>query len=143
MLRFLWIFLFIVLGCQSKPPVKQAFQELKLGALKGDVLETMGSPVRSTRKKGVDRWYYYLTPEASKSIRVLHFKKGVLVYKGEPVKPLLTADEMEEIKQQYKHQGQGKKIKPFKRSVSDKQLKKIIKKEIKGESKKNSRFEEL
>lgn len=141
MLRILLAFCFIFVGCQSRQPA-QAFGRLKLGLLKGDVLAIMGSPARSTRKKGIDRWYYYMEPENPNSLKVLHFDQSRLIYKGDPIKPLLTAEEMEEIKKQYNHQGQGKKPKPFKRSVSDKALKEMIKKEMKSEKKK-SRFEEL
>lgn len=141
MFRVLLIFSFVFIGCQSRQP-SQLFEQLALGMLKGDVLETLGSPVRSTRKNSIDKWYYYMEPENPKSLKVLHFKNSRLAYKGDPIKPLLTAEEMEEIKKQYKRQGQGNKPKPFKRSVSDKQLKEMIKKEMKSENKK-SRFEEL
>lgn len=88
---FAFAFLFILLvlinnglvGCQTSPQV--AFESIEMGAKKGEVLSTLGGPVRSYRKDGYERWVYRMQSKSGAwMIKELWLKDGVVVQKVVP-----------------------------------------------------------
>lgn len=104
---------------------------------KRDVLDLAGNPRFTDRKKGIDRWYYYLEPERPSSIREVHFRDNIVIYKGKRIQPDLTVEEEEAVR--------APKPKPYIKSMSDEELKGLIKKELKKEKKKKKkpRYEKI
>lgn len=101
------------------------YDAVEIGMAKSEVLDIAGPPHWSDHTEGHDRWIYYMKPETRQQERIVYFQHGMVVKKGLREKPVLTAQEMEEIKKP-----RQKKI-MFKPKYTDEQLKKIIKKEIK------------
>lgn len=52
---------------------------------KTDVLALMGSPVRTERMRGQDRWTYIFYEKNIRFEKEIHFVRGNVVYVGEPV----------------------------------------------------------
>lgn len=117
------LFLFII-ACSSSNQRQLEFQKIQIGMVKSEVIATAGPPYWSDRKQGQDRWIYYMNPKDREIERVVYFEDGRVVSKGLRKKPLLSAEEMEAIK------ADPVNPRPHKRKVSDKELKKIIKKEL-------------
>ncbi len=78
---------FIVLGgCQT--PDMDLWNQVQPGMDKGEVLEIMGSPRTTERKKMQDRWIYWLYDKDNLNVRQVHFDQGKAVYVGaEPSVP--------------------------------------------------------
>ncbi len=135
------IFLLILTHCShSEYSRRLEFESIKMGMVKSEVLDSAGPPHWSDRNKGMDRWFYYLEPGDRQTEKVVYFKEGRVFRKGLRDQPLLTAEEAEEIKRP--------KVplpKPFKPSMTEKQLRKAIKKEIKKNKrhKRKSQYETL
>ncbi len=138
-MRILLISTFLLLmSCQLWTSRQDEFNDVQLGMTKPQVIEVLGSPSWSDRKNGEDRWIYFLDPQNRSSERLVYFKKGVVSRKGLRDKPMLTAEEMDALK---KERPQSFTHKP---SVSEKELRKIIKKEIeKKEGSQKENFEKL
>ena len=103
---------------------------------KADVLELMGSPVSTSRKYGADRWYYYIKPGNKKSKRVLYFDEGFLIYRGRIIPPPISAEEADMLKEP------KQKAEPMgstRRSMTDEELRALIKKEIRKKKRKKKR----
>lgn len=80
------IAIFIVLagltGCQTN--MKKAFEEIKLGMDKDQVLEIIGGPRAVTRFHGKDRWFIMFYDEGLRHEREIHFLNGIADYVGNP-----------------------------------------------------------
>jgi outer membrane protein assembly factor BamE len=72
-------------ACQSSP--LRQFSELKAGMEKDDVLNIMGSPNRSQRFHGKDRWTYVFYDNKIRFEKEIHFFEGNAVYIGEVWQP--------------------------------------------------------
>lgn len=105
MLRFLAIPV-VLLGlmttaCQTSM-VKQ-FSDIKPGMEKDDVLELMGSPNRTQRFHGKDRWTYIFYDQRIRFEKEIQFFEGNAVYIGdtwqpEPEKSAVAVDKVNEDK---------------------------------------------
>ena len=103
---------------------------IEIGMSKSEVLDVAGPPHWSDRYDGYDRWTYYMNPIRKQQEKIVYFRQGLVIQKGLKEKPLLTAEEMEEIKKP------RVKTKPYQRKYSDEQLRGLIKQEIRKESQK-------
>ena len=136
---FLWMTFILFVGCQSKPLIDR-YYDVEIGAHKGDVLATLGSPRSSRRISGLDHWYYNLRPGHRNSRRVLIFDEGFLSYKGPLVPPPITAAEADQLK---KPRVKAKPKPTYKRALSDKALRQIIKKDMKVKKQKKDSYEPI
>lgn len=84
---------FSTLGCQTNE-LKQ-YEKLKVGMDKGDVIDIMGSPRRSERWHGQDRWTYIFYQDREEYLKEVHFLGGRASYVGEQWKPEVSADEQD------------------------------------------------
>ena len=111
-----------------------------MGMSKSKVLEVAGPPHWSDRHAGMDRWIYYMKPEDKQTEKVVYFRQGQVFQKGQRIKPVLTADEMDEI-----NQPKPPTLKKFKPSMSESQVREAIKKEMRKQKKKkkNHKFESI
>ncbi len=136
------ILVFALVACASPNERRlEDFEAIKTGMIKADVLEVAGPPHWSDRWQDHDRWMYYMVPDDRQTERVVYFKNGKVVLTGERIKPLLSAEEMDELKKPRSSQ----KNKDFKPSMSEDELRKAIKKEIEKQNKgkKKPKFETL
>jgi outer membrane protein assembly factor BamE len=78
-------FLFISLGCQTN--MKHAFEKLKVGMDKDQVLETIGGPRAVTRFHGKDRWFIVYYSEGFRYEKEVHFTNGLATYVGDSYEP--------------------------------------------------------
>jgi hypothetical protein len=86
----------ILFGACQTPPIKD-FEHISLGQDKSDVIETVGGPSWSDRRKGIDRWTYIIYQDGVRLERQVHFLDGIVTYKGEPVQPFITAEEQDQF----------------------------------------------
>ena len=134
----LFLLFFLVAACSSQQTRIEEFNSIQLGMVKSDVIAKAGAPYWSDRKKGQDRWIYYMNPKDREQEKVVYFEDGKVVAIGARKKSTLSADEMDAIKEK------KIKTKPHKRKYSDKELKQIIKKELKKSKKKSeTKFEKI
>ena len=93
---------------------------------KGDTLELVGSPNTSRRRQSIDSWTYRFYNGKKTQ---LNFKEGVLVYKGPPTKPRISAEEQDILNQP---RPPKTKVPPRHRTrrLTDKQLRDVLKKEV-------------
>ncbi len=75
------LFIFGLSGCQTN--MKKAFEEIKPGMDKAQVLEIIGGPRAVTRFHGKDRWFIMFYNEGVRYEREVHFLNGVADYVGE------------------------------------------------------------
>ncbi len=68
-------------GCQTN--MKKAFDEIKPGMDKDQVLETIGGPRAVTRFHGKDRWFVMFYQDDIRYEREIHFSNGIADYVGE------------------------------------------------------------
>lgn len=83
-------------SCQSTP--RENFADVKLGMDKHGVLHIMGSPDVARRWQGRDRWIYNFDAETTTTMvdpGEVHFSNGLVVYKGAPPLPEVTAEEQD------------------------------------------------
>lgn len=133
-MRNLSIFLFLGLLVQCSSTIERRraeFEAVKIGMVKSEVLDVAGPPFWSDHNDGFDRWIYYMEPEGRQSEKIIYFQNGTVVRKGLREKPVLTAEEMEEIKKP-----KPEKMKPFTPTYNQKELRKVIKKAVDKEEKK-------
>lgn len=76
---------FVLAGCQTN--MVNAFNKVKTGMDKDDVLETMGSPRTSQRFHGKDRWRYVFYEDNIRYEKEVHFLEGLAVYVGDTWEP--------------------------------------------------------
>lgn len=87
----------LLVGCQT--PKLQEYEKINVGIEKHDVLELVGSPNTTERDDGTDRWIYWLY-EKDVPVRLtkeVHFKEGVVTYKGDPIPPIISAEQQDSI----------------------------------------------
>jgi outer membrane protein assembly factor BamE len=77
--------LFLSLGCQTN--MKRAFEELKIGMDKDQVLEAIGGPRAVTRFHGKDRWFIVYYSEGFRHEKEIHFTNGLATYIGDTYEP--------------------------------------------------------
>ena len=86
--KILIAFSFLILaltGCQTN--MKKAFDEIKPGMDKDQVLEIIGGPRAVTRFHGKDRWFISFYNNGTRFEREIHFLNGHADYVGEPYEP--------------------------------------------------------
>jgi outer membrane protein assembly factor BamE len=86
--NFLLIFafaFFCLAGCQTN--MKRAFEEIKPGMDKDQVLEIIGGPKAVTRFHGRDRWFIRFYTDDVLYEREIHFLNGHADYVGGPYEP--------------------------------------------------------
>jgi len=95
-MRYFYIFVIFALGltaCQTNQ-LKQ-FEKLKVGMDKGEVLDVMGSPQRTLRWKGMDRWSYDFWQDDKLYNKEVHFNESISQYVGEAYKPEISAEQQD------------------------------------------------
>jgi outer membrane protein assembly factor BamE len=80
-------------GCQSSP--LKDYQSLHPGMEKNDVLGIMGSPQRTERFHGKDRWTYVFYDNNLRFEKEIQFFEGNAVYLGDPWQPQVSAIEVD------------------------------------------------
>jgi outer membrane protein assembly factor BamE (lipoprotein component of BamABCDE complex) len=94
-LIYLAAFFVFSVGCQTNE-LKQ-YEKLKVGMDKADVLGIMGSPKRTERRRGVDRWNYSFYQENQLYDKEVQFQNGSATYVGELTKPEISADDQDKM----------------------------------------------
>jgi outer membrane protein assembly factor BamE len=79
------IFALSLTGCQTN--MKKAFDEVKPGMDKDQVLEIIGGPRAVTRFHGKDRWFISFYADGVRYEREIHFSNGIADYVGETYQP--------------------------------------------------------
>jgi outer membrane protein assembly factor BamE len=69
------------------------YQKLHPGMEKDDVLDLMGSPQRTQRLQGKDRWTYVFYDNKFRHEKEVQFFEGNSVYVGDPTQPEVSATE--------------------------------------------------
>jgi len=80
----------ILMACQSDPA--HDFTELEPGMDKAHVLGVMGSPQRTQRNRGQDRWTYIFYNHMDREEKEVHFQDNRAVYLGNPIPPTISAE---------------------------------------------------
>ena len=123
------VFCLFLSGCSLTEIREREFSSIKKGMTKSQVLSAAGSPHWSDRKSGQDRWFYRINPHDRKTERVVYFEHNRVVHKGKRKNILPPQESIEPSKKNtFHHQSYQRKHTP---SVSEEELRKQIKKEIK------------
>lgn len=106
-------------ACQTSM-VKQ-FSDIKPGMEKDDVLQLMGSPNRTQRFHGKDRWTYIFYDERIRFEKEIQFLEGSAIYIGDPWRPepdkdAVAADRLNEEKNARMDQQLASDIKEHRRA---------------------------
>jgi outer membrane protein assembly factor BamE len=80
-------------ACQTN--MLKEYQSLHPGMEKDDVLEKMGSPQRSQRFHGKDRWTYVFYENKIRYEKEVQFFEGNAVYVGDPWQPEVSAAQVD------------------------------------------------
>lgn len=80
-------------GCQTN--MVKEYNKLHLGMEKDDVLEVMGSPQRTQRFHGKDRWTYIFYEDKIRYEKEVQFFEGNAIYLGEKWEPEVTAAQVD------------------------------------------------
>lgn len=76
-------------------PVRQ-FSKVQVGLEKDQVLAVMGSPQRTLRRAGQDRWSYLFYDEDNNRVqKEVRFENGVVIHVGEPIFPEVSAEQQD------------------------------------------------
>lgn len=67
--------------------MKRAFEEIKPGMDKDQVLEAIGGPRAVTRFHGKDRWFITFYHDQIRHDKEVHFTNGYVTYVGQPWEP--------------------------------------------------------
>ena len=87
---------FALIGCQS--PSHTYFEGVRVGMDKSDVLEAAGSPTRTRRSHGLDKWEYeYRYHPEGPQVREVQFENGKATYVGSKVEPKTNAEERDRL----------------------------------------------
>ena len=78
--NILFVITFILMGQTN---LKKAFDEIKPGMDKDQVLDTIGGPRAVTRFHGKDRWFIVFYQDGVRYEREIHFSNGIADYVGE------------------------------------------------------------
>lgn len=73
---------FFLSGCQTN--MNKAFESVKTGMDKDQVLEAIGGPRAVTRFHGKDRWFIVYYHNDLRFEKEIHFTNGLATYVGEP-----------------------------------------------------------
>lgn len=76
-------------ACQTNE--LKAYEKLKVGMDKDEVLGIMGNPTKTQRWQGKDRWTYKFYHDDSPYVREVHFENSKSTYIGEQVFPAISA----------------------------------------------------
>lgn len=72
-----------ITSCQTSPQV--AYDNIAIGAKKGEVLDAIGSPIRTYRKNGTERWVYKMQSKSGTWMyKELVIRNGVVINKEIP-----------------------------------------------------------
>lgn len=132
---FIGVSFLMIMGCSSAERRTQEFNEIEIGMVKSRVMEVAGPPHWSDRHAGMTRWIYYLKPEDKQTERVVYFRHGKVFQKGQRIKPVLTAEERDEINRP------RSKIHSFQPSMTEAQMREAIKREVRKEKKRKEKEE--
>lgn len=80
-------------ACQTN--MLKEYSKLHLGMEKDDVLEVMGSPTRTERFHGKDRWSYIFYEDRIRYEKEVQFFEGNAIYVGEKWEPEVTAAQVD------------------------------------------------
>lgn len=83
------ILAFALTGCQTNQ--LKAFEKLKVGMDKDDVLDIMGSPQATQRWQGMDRWSYEFLQDEQLYKKEVRFSESISNYVGEVFVPEVSA----------------------------------------------------
>lgn len=86
--------LFATSACQTND--LKEFEKLKLGMDKDEVLGIMGSPRRSERRLGQDRWTYVFYNQGQLHQKSVLFDENKASYVGDPIQPAVSAAEQDQ-----------------------------------------------
>lgn len=95
----LWILLIsTITSCQTSPHV--VYDNIAIGAKKGEVLHAIGSPTRTYRKNGTERWVYKMPSKSGAWLyKELVIRNGIVINKEIPEQSAKPKDiDYEEIK---------------------------------------------
>jgi len=84
---------FLLTACQTS--MLKEYQKLHPGMEKDDVLEVMGSPQRTQRFHGKDRWTYVFYDNRIRYEKEVQFFEGNAIYVGDPSLPEISAVQMD------------------------------------------------
>ena len=95
----LWLLPFILFltSCQAFQSYEERFANIKIGMVKSEVIDVAGPPRWSDRKKGQDRWIYFINAEDHNTERVVYFENGKVIKKGLREKPAISAEDMDRV----------------------------------------------
>lgn len=82
-----------ILGCQSSP--LKDYESLHAGMEKNDVLNIMGSPQRTQRFHGKDRWTYIFYDHNLRFEKEVQFFEGNAIYLGDTWEPEVSAAQVD------------------------------------------------
>lgn len=80
-------------ACQTN--MLKEYNKLHIGMEKDDVLEVMGSPARTQRFHGKDRWSYIFYEDRIRYEKEVQFFEGNAIYVGEKWEPEMTAAQVD------------------------------------------------
>lgn len=86
------------LGCQTNEI--KAFSKVRPGMEKGAVIDIMGSPQRSERWHGKDKWTYIFYNQNSRYEKEVQFLGGKSLYVGDVSKPEISAEEQDRMNEE-------------------------------------------
>jgi outer membrane protein assembly factor BamE (lipoprotein component of BamABCDE complex) len=83
-------------GCQS--PAYKSFDQVHVGMDKASIVESVGSPTKSMRWHGMDRWIYEFGDHpGGTQVREVHFEAGRAIYVGPKVSSTVSAAEQDRL----------------------------------------------
>ena len=94
-LRILLLAILLATASACQTNETKAYNKLKPGMDKDDVLDTMGDPRRTHRSHGQDRWQYVYYENSQKVTKEVKFEEGNAIYVGEVPKPAVSAEEQD------------------------------------------------
>jgi len=83
----------LLMGCQTN--MLKEYQKLSPGMEKDDVLQVMGSPQRTQRFHGKDRWTYIFYDSRTRYEKEIQFFEGSAIYVGDTWEPEITAAQVD------------------------------------------------
>jgi outer membrane protein assembly factor BamE len=92
-------------GCQT--PAWRSFDQVKIGHDKSVVVETIGSPTKTRRWQGKDRWVYEFGDHPNGAmVREIVFEDGRVIYTGVFLLPNVNANEQDKLNESSNQQHQ-------------------------------------
>lgn len=89
------IFLLILWLVACATSLHKAIREIELGMDKSEVVERLGSPSRTNRNQGTDKWIYIYNADGHKRASEIHFRDSKVIYRG-PSKKGTMSQEIED-----------------------------------------------